>query len=114
MIVSLFLLFFAVFLTGISQVLMKIGSAHQSKRKDSFLAPYLNMATLFAYGLLFCVTVISVIVLKEIPLKVVYSVTSLGILVVVGLSSVILKEKITMKMIIASILISVGVIIFNV
>jgi multidrug transporter EmrE-like cation transporter len=113
MIFSLILVFLAVLLTGISQVLLKIGAGYQRKRKDSFLTPYLNLPTLFAYGLLFCATVITVIALKEIPLKVVYSITSLGFIIVLGLSSWQLKEKITKRMMVAIAVIVFGVIIFN-
>jgi multidrug transporter EmrE-like cation transporter len=113
MIFSLFLVFLAVFLTGISQVLLKIGSAYQSSRMGSFLAPYLNLPTFLAYGLLLFVTVISVIALKEIPLKMFYAIASLGFLVVVGLSWRILKEEITLKMMAGIVLISLGVIVFN-
>jgi len=113
MIFSLFLVFLAVLLTGISQVILKIGSAHQSKIKDSVLAAYLNLPTFFAYGLLLCVTVISVIALEEIPLKVFYAIASLGFVVVVVLSHLILKERISKRMVFASGLIVCGVFIFN-
>lgn len=114
MIFSLFLVFVAVILTGISQVLLKIGSAHPGKRKYSVLAMYLNMPTVFAYGLLVFVTIISVIALKEIPLKTFYAVASMNFIVITGLSWGILKEKINRNMIIAMVFISSGVIIFNV
>jgi drug/metabolite transporter (DMT)-like permease len=113
MIFSLFLVFIGVLLTGISQVLLKIGSAHQGKRRPSFLDAYLNLPTLFAYGLLLLVTVISVIALKEVQLKMFYAITSLNLVVVVGLSYLILKERITKRMIFASGLIMCGVLIFN-
>jgi len=113
MIFSLLLVFLAVLLTGISQVLLKIGSAHRGKRKDSVLAAYLNLPTLFGYGLLLCVTVISVIALKEIPLKVLYAIASLNYIVVLGLSHLILKERIDKRMIFALGLIVGGVLIFN-
>lgn len=113
MIFSLFLVFLAVFLTGISQVLLKIGSAYQGKRKDSVLAAYLNQPTLFAYGLLLFISMISVIALKEIPLKVFYAIASLNYIVVIGFSHLILKERISKKMVIALGLIVCGVLIFN-
>lgn len=113
MIFSLFLVFLAVLLTGISQVLLKTGSAHQGKSKESVLAAYLNIPTIFAYGLLVVVTIISVIALQEIPLKTFYALASINFVVVVGLSWGILKEKITRNLIIAIVLISSGVIIFN-
>lgn len=75
---SLFLVFLAVVLTGISQVLLKIGSAHQGKSKEPVLAAYLFIPTFFAYGLLVFVTVISVIALQEIPLKTFYAIASMN------------------------------------
>jgi len=113
MIFSFFLVFLAVFLTGIGQILLKIGSAHQGNRKNAFLAVYLNRPTLVAYGLLLLVTVISVIALKEIPLKVFYAIASLGFLVVVGLSRRVLKEKVTKKMVGGIVLIVFGIMVFN-
>lgn len=115
MIFSLFLVLLAVLLTGISQVLLKIGSAHQGKRKKSILDAYLNLPTLFAYGLLLCVTVISIIALTgRIPLKMFYAIMSLNLVVVVGLSWGILKEEINKKMVWGIILIVIGIVIFNI
>jgi drug/metabolite transporter (DMT)-like permease len=114
MIFSFILVFIAVLLTGISQVLLKIGSAYQGKQKYSVLAPYLNLPTLCAYGILLFVTVISVIALKEVPLKVFYAIASLGFLVVAILSWGILKEKVNKKMMAGIILIVLGVVIFNI
>jgi multidrug transporter EmrE-like cation transporter len=114
MIFSLFLVFIAVFLTGISQVLLKIGSAYQGKRKDASLAAYLNLPTLLAYGLLLFVTVISVIALTGgIPLKMFYAIASLNLVVVVGLSWGILKEEVNMKMVVGMVMIVLGIVGFN-
>jgi drug/metabolite transporter (DMT)-like permease len=113
MILSLGLVFLAVILTGISQVLLKTGSAHRGKRKDSILAPYLNLTTLFAYGVLLFVAVISVIALKEIPLKMFYAIGSLNFIVVAGLSWLVLKERVTKNRIAGILLIFSGVFLFN-
>lgn len=114
MIFSLFLVFLAVLLTGIGQVLLKIGSGHQGKRKDSVLDAYLNLPALFAYGLLLFVTVITVIALKEIPLKIFYAIASLNLVVVVGLSWGILKEEVNKKMVVGIVLIVLGIVVFNI
>ena len=115
MISSLLLVFIAVFLTGISQVLLKIGSAHQGKRKDSVLDAYLNFHTIIAYGLLLLVTVINLIALiGGIPLKTVYAIASLNLVVVVGLSWLILKEEVNKKMVVGMVLIVFGIVVFNV
>jgi small multidrug resistance pump len=113
MIFSLCLVFLAVTLTGISQVLLKIGSAHQASGKNTYLAAYLNLPTFIAYGLLLITTVISVIALKEVPLKVFYTVTSLNFVIILGLSWGYLKEEVNMKMVVGSILIISGILIFN-
>jgi multidrug transporter EmrE-like cation transporter len=114
MIFSLFLVFLAVLLTGISQVLLKIGSAHRENQNESSLAPFLNIPTFCAYGILLFVTVISVIALKEVPLKLFYTIASLGFLVVTILSWGILKEGVNTKTVVGIILISFGVILFNI
>jgi multidrug transporter EmrE-like cation transporter len=114
MIFSLFLVLLAVLLTGISQVLMKIGSTHQGKRKDSVLAAYLNLHTLCAYGLLLLVTVISVIALKDVPLKVFYTIASLGFVGVLFFSVVFLRERLTLIKMGATALIIAGVMLFNI
>jgi multidrug transporter EmrE-like cation transporter len=113
MMYSLSLVFLAVFFTGISQVLLKIGSAHEGKRKKSVLAVYLNLPTLCAYGLLLFVTVISVIALKEIPLKAFYAIASLGFVVVLIFSWGLLGERITKKTITGVLLIMIGICVFN-
>lgn len=114
MIFSFFLVFLAAILTGIGQVLLKIGSTPQGKQKDSILAPYLNLPTITAYVLLLIVTVIVVIALKDIPLKIAYAIASLSYVAVVGLSWGILKEKITKNGVIAIVLIVLGIVIFNI
>ena len=115
MIVSLLLVLLIVFISGASQVLLKIGSAHQGKWKNSVLAVYLNLPTLSAYGLLLFVTVISVLALNQgIPLKMFYAITSLNLVVVVGLSWGILKEEVNKTMIVGIVLIVTGIILFNI
>ena len=59
------------------------------------------------------VTIISVIALKEIPLKVCYAIASLGFLVVIGLSHLTFRERIRRWMIFALGLIVLGALIFN-
>ena len=113
MILSLLLVFIAVLLSAISQVLLKIGSANQGKRKNSILDPYYNLHTVIAYGLLFFATIISIIALVEIPLKVFYAIASLGFVVVVVLSWMILKEEVNKKMVIGIVLIVLGIVVFN-
>ncbi len=113
MIFSLSLVFVAVLLTGISQVLLKIGAVHHGDQKDSVLAAYLNLSVMTAYALLVFVTVITVIALREVSLKMVYAIMSLNFVVVTVLSHGILKERIGKRMIFALALIISGVLVFN-
>ncbi len=113
MIFSLILTFFAVLLTGIGQTLLKIGSTQQCNKKNSVMAVYLNLPTLLAYGLFLFITILSVIAMKEIPLKILTSITSLGLVVVVGLSWGLLNEKVTKRMVIGILITFLGVMTFN-
>jgi multidrug transporter EmrE-like cation transporter len=113
MIFSLCLALLAVFLTGVSQVLLKCG-ARRGEGNTSFFAPYLNILTISGYAILLIVTVISVIALREIPLKIFYALAALGYVVVAGLSWRLLKEGITQNKILAVLLIVCGIILFNI
>jgi len=113
MIYSYLLLLLAILLTGTSQVLMKIGSVKYGKGKFPVLRTYLNIPTLIAYSLFLVITVLSVIVLRDIPLKVFYAISSLNFLVVTAFSFWLLHEKIDRNMILALALIVLGVLVFN-
>lgn len=113
MILSYILLFVAILFTGIGQVLMKIGASKKGEGRFRHFSMYLNAPTVIAYGLLLVTTILSVMVLRDIPLKVFYAVASLNFLVVTGLSYLLLKERVTREMIIALALIVAGILVFN-
>lgn len=113
MILSYILLCTAILLTGISQVLMKIGSSKKGEGRFGIFTMYLNTPTLTAYGLLLVTTILTVLVLQDIPLKVFYAVASLNFLVVTGLSYWLLNESVDREMIIALALIVAGVLVFS-
>jgi multidrug transporter EmrE-like cation transporter len=113
MIFSYVLLCLAILLTGISQVLMKTGSSKKEGGRFQILTMYLNIPTVTAYGLLLVTTILSVIVLQDIPLKVFYAVASLNFLIVTALSYWWLNERIDREMKIALVLIFAGVLVFN-
>ncbi len=106
------LAFMVVLLTGISQTLLKIG-AKKSNDTNSFMAAYMNVPTFAAYTLFLIVTIFSVYALKEIPLKVFYSICSLNFVAVMVFSYIILSEQIDRYKFIAVSLIVFGVIVFN-
>lgn len=97
--------------TAFSQTLLKLG-ANQAHEKRLFLA-YVNPYTLIAYTLYVVATIFTVYTLKDTPLKLFYSTTSLKFVLILILSRLILREKIDYKKVIAVGLIVFGVIIFN-
>lgn len=97
--------------TGLSQTLLKVG-ANQAHEKKFFKA-YANPYTFVAYGLNILVTIFTVYALKDIPLKLFYSTTSLKFVLILFLSMIVLKEKINSRKLIGVGLIVFGVVIFN-
>ena len=109
---SIFYLVLVIASTGFSQTFLKIGANQAYENK--FVLAYLNPYTVIAYSLYFLVTVFTVYALKDIPLKLFYSTTSLKFVLVLILSKLVLREKIDSRKIIAVGLICLGVIIFNI
>lgn len=112
MIVSWLFAFVSVFFTGVGQILLKFG-ARTGDRKNRFINTYLNPYVIVAYGLFVVVTLFSVYALREISLKVFYSLTSLNFLIVMIFSYFVLREPANKEQIIGIGLIVFGVIIFN-
>ena len=112
MIIALSIALCAVLLTGVSQTLLKVG-ADSGVRSNRFLDSYLNLPTMTAYGLLLLVTVLGVYALRDLPLKVFYSLTALNFIVVLGLSAVFLNEEVSRDKVVAIGLIVLGVVVFN-
>jgi multidrug transporter EmrE-like cation transporter len=112
MIIALSIALCAVLLTGVSQTLLKVGT-NSGVRSNRFLDYYLNLPTMMAYGLFLLVTVFTVYALRDLPLKVFYSLTALNFIVVLGLSVVFLNEEVSRDKMVAISLIALGVVVFN-
>lgn len=113
MIISWLFAFCSVFLTGFGQTLLKLG-ARSGDGVSRFMGAYLNPYVIVAYGLFVVVTLFSVYALREISLKVFYSLTALNFFIVMIFSYFVLKEQINKKQIIGVVFIVFGVIIFNI
>jgi len=98
-----------ILLTGVSQVLLKIGVRNDS----TSLGVYLNPFTVAAYFIFLIVTVCGVFALQGLELKLFYALTSLNYVVVMVLSGVVLKEEVGVDKLLAVGLIVVGVVVFN-
>ena len=99
----------AVLLTGLGQVLLKIGA----RNNKTSLSIYLNLATLSGYGLFFITTIFAIYALKALDLKLLYALMSLSHGVVMILSSLVLKEPISSNKAAAVGLIVLGILVFN-
>lgn len=107
----------AVMLSGIGQILLKYGALSEKKHNNfpAYLNPYLNRYTLSGYCILLVVTIISVYVLKEMPLKLFFPFfISFNMIVVVVLSYFILHESLTYRKITAICIIILGILVFSI
>jgi drug/metabolite transporter (DMT)-like permease len=99
----------SIVLTGISQLLLKIGARNNSTP----LGVYLNPATMMGYFMFLIVTVCSIFALKGLDLKLFYALTSLNYVVVMVLSRIVLREGLSRNKVVAGCLIVAGVVVFN-
>jgi uncharacterized membrane protein len=98
----------AVVLTGISQILLKIGS----RRHDRYFQMYYNPATVSGYVVFLLVVLCSLVALKGLELKLFYAIASLNYAIVVILSAVLLQERLTWRKAASILLIISGILIF--
>ena len=98
-----------VILTGLGQVLLKLGA----RNRKNVLSLFLNPFTIMGYVLFIIVTVCTVLALGGIELKALYTIMSLSYIIVIAFSKLILNEPISNNKIFATILIVIGVVVFN-
>lgn len=109
---SILYLVLVIAFTGLSQTLLKVGANNACEKK--FIAAYVNPYTFVAYSFYLLATLFTVYALKDIPLKIFYTATSMKFVLVLILSKIILSERIDHKKVIAVGLIVSGVVIFNI
>ena len=102
----------AIIITSISQILLKIG-ANRGKSK-SYLYSFFNFFTIIGYFFLLLSTVFSLYALRVISLKITIVMLPLVYIFVGFLSFVILKEYFSKIKLIGSIIIIIGILIFNI
>ena len=96
---------------SVSQVLLKKSANIERENK---IFEYLNKYVIFAYGLLFLSTLLTMYAYKNINLSLGVVIESIGYIIVAVLSYFFIKEKFTKNKIIGILLIIVGVIVFGV
>lgn len=105
------IILFSIFLTSISQILLKLSS---DKKYNHKIREYLNFYVIFSYSMFFITMLLNTFALKFIDMKSIQVFMALSYGIVLVLSKLILKEEITKNKLIGNIIIIMGVIIFNI
>lgn len=108
--VSICVLLFSVFISSVSQILLKKAA---NRTYETPLKEYLNPLVVGAYGLFFCSVILTMLALKHVPLSMSPILESTGYIFVSVMGYIFLKEKFTRRKLCGFALILAGVIIFN-
>lgn len=108
--VSVCVLLFSVFISSVSQILLKKAA---NRTYETPLKEYLNPLVVGAYGLFFCSVILTMLALKHVPLSMSPILESTGYIFVSVMGYIFLKEKFTRRKLCGFALILTGVIIFN-
>lgn len=107
--IAVMLLFVAVFISSISQLILKKAV---NKENKSFIRDYLNVRVICAYGIIFLAVLIDLFAFKYVPISVVPVIESSSYFFIIILSTVYLHEKLTLKQIIGVSIIMIGVFLY--
>lgn len=107
--IAVFLLFVAVFISSISQIILKKSA---NKDYNSFIRSYLNLRVICAYGIIFAAVLIDLFAFKYVPVSVVPVIESSSYFFIIILSRIFLHEKLTLKQIIGVSIIMIGVFLY--
>ena len=102
--------FFSVFVSSVSQTLLKKESMKEHK---SIVKEYMNFPGIFAYGLFFASTLLTMLAYKKLPLSMSPAFESSSYIFVTIFGVTLFKEKITRRKLLALALILAGIIIFT-
>lgn len=105
------LVLLGVFISTISQVILKKCSA---VKRDSWIKEYLNPGVITAYALFFTATLLSVAAFKVIPLSLGVMLDSSSYIFITAAGMLFFKEKLTLRKLLAILLIIAGIIVFAV
>lgn len=101
----------SVFISSVSQIMLKKSTEKIYKSK---LNEYLNFKVIFAYGLFFLSSLLTVLAYKNVPLSMGPILEATGYIYVSVLGFFLLKEKIGIKKGVGMGIIVIGIIIFNI
>ena len=113
MINSITLALMAILLTSLAQLLLKKGSVQIGKRKGTCQI-FTNWIIIGALLIFLLATIFSVLTLRQMPLNVFYSLSSLSYFIVIFLSIFLLKEPFSINKLIGCLTIITGILIYNI
>lgn len=108
MYIAIFLI--SVLVSSISQTILKMSA---NEKHDNSLKEYLNFKVIFAYGLFFLSSLITILAYKQVPLALGPILEASGYIFVTILGVCFLKEHISKRKLLGLGLILAGIIIFN-
>jgi len=99
-----------VFISSVSQTLLKKASMKEHK---NIIGEYLNFPVIFAYGLFFASTLLTMLAYKKLPLSMSPAFESSSYIFVTIFGVTLFKEKISRRKLLALAMILAGIIIFT-
>lgn len=100
----------SIFVSSVSQVLLKSST---EKKYDNALKEYLNFKVIFAYGLFFASTLMTILAYRGVPMSMGPILEASGYIFVAVLSYIFLHEKISKRKLLGLCIILAGIVIFN-
>lgn len=107
--IAVLLLFVAVFISSISQIILKKSA---NKHYNSFIRNYLNIRVICAYIILIMAVLLDLFAFKYVPVSFVPVIESSSYFFILILSRFFLHEKLTLKQIIGISIIMLGVFLY--
>jgi drug/metabolite transporter (DMT)-like permease len=101
-------LFSAILLTAFSQLVLRIGAKNKAKSSEIFL----NVATISGYLLFFIVILLTIYAMQKIQLKTAMAWNSTTYILTPTLGYLLIKEPLDKRMILGSVIIVIGLLIF--
>lgn len=105
------LFLFSVLISSIAQVILKKSAGI---KYDSVIKEYLNIRVIGSYSVFFLSTLLTMYAYKGVPLTLGALLESVGYIYIPILSFIFLKEKITPRMVVGSLFIICGIIVYNI
>ena len=109
MIVYVIIYLLSVFISSVSQIILKKSSVRQY---DSVVKEYMNPRVIGAYSMFIVSTLLTMYAYKVVPLSLGTLLEAVGYIYIPVLSYIFLAEKITFHKIVGSVLIILGIVVF--